>query len=109
RPEQRPCRNGAARGHPAPLVQQTERPDRKLLQEEDCGRIGSDEAHHLGEVRVSLRRTRVSVEDVPGADEQRVYCKQPCASSSPIRLRSRRRTTTSSPRRWRERAIASSW
>ena len=69
-PEQRPGRDGAERPHPAPLVEPAERPHGELLQAEDVGPVGARQPHHLLEEAAPLRRVRVAVEDVPGADEQ---------------------------------------
>jgi hypothetical protein len=41
------------------------------LQAKDVRPVGAGETHHLLEIRLALRRLRIAVKDVPGADEQR--------------------------------------
>jgi hypothetical protein len=67
----RSCGNGGDRGHAAPVLQVAERPHRNLLERDDVGPVGRDEADHLLEKTASLRRHGVAVEKVPRANEQR--------------------------------------
>ena len=68
---------------------------------------GDREPHHLVQKRVPLRRDGVAVKEVPASDEHALKLLR-CASSLPIRLHSRRGTTTSSPGRSPLRAPTSS-
>ena len=69
-PQQWPRSDRSEDLNPAPLGQALQRPDRQLLQAQHVGAVLGGEADHLLEVAVPLRRARVAVEDVPGADEQ---------------------------------------
>ena len=60
--------------HSAPVFEVRGRPDRHLLQAHDVRRVRGDEPHHLLEERLRPRRIRLAVEQVPGPDEQALYC-----------------------------------
>ena len=68
--EPRPRSDCTERLHPAPPAEVPQRPHRHLLQAEHVGLVLGGEAHHLLQTARALRRARVAVEDVPGADEQ---------------------------------------
>src|SRR5207342_1630239 len=66
----RPRRDRAERLHPAPALEPRQRPDRHLLQAERVRMVLRRELHHLLEEGAALWRDGVSVEHVPGADEE---------------------------------------
>ena len=55
--------------HSAPVVKLPERPDGQFLQAEHSGAVGTRQPHHLLEERLTPRRLRVPVEEVPAANE----------------------------------------
>jgi hypothetical protein len=74
RPEHRPLRDVCHGGHPAPVVEEPERPDGQLLQAEDIRSVGACQPHHLFEEGSAPGRLGVAVEEVPGPDKQAHYC-----------------------------------
>ena len=67
--------------------------------------VGRDELDHLAQVGAAAgRRPCCRGRGSRPGRASALYCTEPCASSSPTRRRTRRGTTTSSPRRWPGRA-----
>ena len=58
-------------GHPAPLLELRQRPERELLKAHHVGRVLRDELDRVPEVRPAAGRIRAAVEDVPAPDEHR--------------------------------------
>ena len=67
--ERRPAGDDMTLGHPAPVRQLRQRPERHLLQAQDVRPVGRGEPDHLLQVAAPPRREGVSVKDVPAADE----------------------------------------
>ncbi len=71
-----PARNEWAPGHDreclhrAPALEARDPPHRKLLEADDIGFVATDELDHLLEESPAARRKRISVEDVPGTDDE---------------------------------------
>src|SRR4051794_8734267 len=74
RPDRRSPGDVAGRVQAAPRSEAVQRPDGDLLQTDDRGRVVHGEPDHLLEERLPSGWLRIAVEEVPGADEQALYC-----------------------------------